>query len=122
MNPYMQNPYFQQPTQEMQRQEVVKVNGENGARAYQIGANSSAILLDESGLMIWLVTTDGAGYKTVAAYDIAPHQMQMPVDYSDLEARIQRLEEVIANGNTANSATSGTKRTSKQPTADKADV
>ena len=41
---YQQNPYQQQP-----KQEVVKVNGENGARAFPIGANSSAILLDESG-------------------------------------------------------------------------
>lgn len=59
-NPYMQ-PAQQQPI--LPKMEVVKVNGENGARAYSMGPNSSALLLDESGLMIWLVTTDGAGYK-----------------------------------------------------------
>lgn len=69
-NPYMQAP--QQPT--IPRQEVVKVNGENGARAYQMGANSSALLLDESGELLWVVTTDGAGYKSVGAFDITPHQ------------------------------------------------
>ena len=75
-----------------QQTQVVKVNGENGARAYQIGANSSAILLDESGTMIWLCTTDGAGYKTVTAYDISPHQTAPAPDYSTLEERIKKLE------------------------------
>ena len=75
INPYMQQNLQQNPYQQQQpRQEVVKVNGENGARAFPIGANSSAILLDESGKLIWLVTTDGAGYKTVSPYDITPHQ------------------------------------------------
>ena len=90
--------------QRFQRQEVVKVNGENGARAYQIGANSSALLLDESGAMVWLVTTDGAGYKTVAAFDISPHEQAPVPDYESLETRIARLEELINNGNSVNSS------------------
>ena len=85
---YQQNPYQQQP-----KQEVVKVNGENGARAFPIGANSSAILLDESGQLVWLVTTDGAGYKTVMPYDISPHQSAPLPDYNTLEQRIKRLED-----------------------------
>ena len=94
LNPYM-NPY-QVPAQNMiQPSQVVKVNGENGARAYQIGANSSALLLDESGLMVWLVTSDGAGYKTVSAYDITPHQTAPAPDYGSLEGRIKRLEEIV---------------------------
>ena len=94
LNPYM-NPY-QAPAQNMiQPSQVVKVNGENGARAYQIGANSSALLLDESGLMVWLVTSDGAGYKTVSAYDITPHQTAPAPDYGSLEGRIKRLEEIV---------------------------
>ena len=108
-----QNPYFnpygfmqqqQQPMQPAQpAQQVVRVNGENGARSYQMGANSSAMLLDESGLMVWLCTTDGAGYKTVSAYDITPHQETPAPDYSSLESRIQRLEEIV-NANTRNSS------------------
>ena len=41
--------------------QVTKVNGEGGANAFSMGPNSSAILLDASGTMIWAVTTDGAG-------------------------------------------------------------
>ena len=111
MNPYgfMQQQYGQQmqpAAQAVPQQQVTRVNGENGARAYQIGANSSAILLDESGLMIWLVTSDGAGYKTVSAYDIVPHQAAPTPDFGSLENRIKRLEEIV-NGNSGNTAAAG---------------
>ena len=109
-NPYMQtfNPYQQLQLQQQQmqqpQQEVVKVNGENGARAYPMGANSSALLLDSSGLLVWLVTSDGAGYKTVSAYDITPHQEAPAPDYSTLDQRITRLEGLI-HESTSNSST-----------------
>ena len=100
-SPYF-NPYgFMQQGQIPQTQppvQVVKVNGENGAKAYNIGANSSALLLDESGLMVWLITSDGAGYKTVSAYDITPHQTTPAPDFGSLENRIKKLEEIV-NGN-----------------------
>ena len=100
-NPFL-NPYGAYPQQYTQMaqtqppQQVVKVNGE-------IGANSSAILLDESGTMVWLCTTDGAGYKTVTAYDITPHQNTPAPDYGILENRIKRLEEIV-NGNARNTS------------------
>lgn len=106
-NPYY-NPYgfMQQSQPQVQPTQVVRVNGENGARAYQIGANSSALLLDESGLMIWLVTSDGAGYKSVSAYDITPHQATPAPDYGTLESRLQtvekKIEEMITNGTSRN--------------------
>ena len=97
INPYLtpQGQYTQQP-----RQEVVKVNGEGGARAFPLGANSSALLLDESGVIVWVVTTDGAGYKSVAAFDITPHQSAPQPDFGDLEKRITRLEEMMSNAST----------------------
>jgi hypothetical protein len=106
-NPYgFMNPYQQQMQPAQPPVQVVKVNGENGAKAYSIGANSSALLLDESGLMVWLVTTDGAGYKTVSAYDIIPHQTVPAPDLGSLESRIQtiekKLEEMTNNGNPRN--------------------
>ena len=101
VNPYlgMQRPYQQQP-----KQEVVKVNGENGARAFPLGANSSALLLDESGVIVWLVTTDGAGYKTVAPFDISPHEAAPAPNYNDLEQRISALERMMNNGTSGNSS------------------
>ena len=99
-NPYLP-PYYQPPV--LQPSSVTKVNGENGARAYTMGANSSALLLDESGLMVWLVVSDGAGYKTVTPYDITPHHAAPVPDYGSLESRIKRLEDMI-NGSTDTSA------------------
>ena len=88
----------------MSKQEVIKVNGENGARVYQMPPNSSALLLDESGLMVWLVITDGAGYKSVMPYDITPHKPEPIIDFGSLETRLSRLEELI-NGNTNDTST-----------------
>lgn len=119
-NPFI-NPYGygqQMPQQFMPaaaqaaQQQVVRVNGENGARAFQIGANSSALLLDESGALVWLVTSDGAGYKTVAAYDIMPHKAEPDRSYTDLETRVKKLEDMMGgkkNGYSGNPSAVGKK-------------
>jgi hypothetical protein len=100
MYPFSQNIYqqFLPPVQ----QEVTKVNGRNGADAYQLAANSSALLLDTSAPIVWLVQTDGAGYKTLIAYDITPHEEEVPKDnFKVLEERISKLEETVnAKSNT----------------------
>ena len=104
MNNGFYNPYMPQIQPQQARQEVTRVNGYNGASAYQIGANSSALLLDAGGLIVWLVTTDGAGYKTIQPYDITPHKDAPAPDYAALEERITKLEGMIKNGNSGNSA------------------
>ena len=107
VNPYLGMQPFQRP-----KQEVVKVNGENGARAFPMSANSSALLLDESGTIVWLVTTDGAGYKSVSPFDISPHEQAPEPDYGNLESRIKRLEEMISHGATNSSASERTEQSS----------
>ena len=84
--PAMMNPY-QSMAASAQQMQVVKVNGEGGANAFNMGPNSSALLLDTSGTMIWAVTTDGAGYKTVVPYDITPHKDQEQIAVKSLEDR-----------------------------------
>lgn len=105
VNGYNTNPYYNPYANQFQnnyqnviqypQEQVKKVNGENGARAYPLGANSSALLLDECGTIVWLKTTDSASYATVTPYDITPHQVAKQPDYSTLESRIKRLEEII---------------------------
>ena len=89
------NPYQSMVTPAAPQMQVTKVNGAGGANAFSMGPNSSALLLDASGTMIWAVTTDGAGYKTVAAYDIVPHKSEEAITYEGLESRIKRLEDMI---------------------------
>lgn len=100
-NPYQppQMPQFNQypPMRQYSaaRQEVVRVNGKGGADAYQMVPNSSALLLDETAPIVWLVTTDGAGFKSAQPYEIKPYKQEEPADVSNLEVRIARLEAVV---------------------------
>lgn len=87
------SPWGQMQTQ--QRMEIIRVNGEGGARAYQMPPSSNALLLDEANPLVWLVQTDGAGYKTVTPYTITPYQAVPVPDLGSLEQRIARLEGMI---------------------------
>lgn len=78
---------------QQQRLEVIRVNGENGARAFSLPPNSSILLLDETAPLVWLAQTDGAGYKTVTPYSISPYQAEPTPNYNSLEERIKRLED-----------------------------
>lgn len=77
------------------RQQIIKVNGENGARTYQMMPNSSALLLDENAPLVYLAQTDGAGYKTITAYKIEPYQPEPAPNVGDILARLQKLEERV---------------------------
>ena len=79
-----------------QQTKVVEVTGRGGAEAYQLSPNSSILLLDNTAPIVWLVKTDGAGFKTLVAYDIKPHEEAKPVDhFKELEDRISKLEETV---------------------------
>ena len=87
----------------MSSQQIIRVNGENGARAYQMLPNSSALLLDESAPRLFLAQTDGAGYKSISAYKLEPYIEEPAPDITSLESRITKLEEIInAKPNTSN--------------------
>jgi hypothetical protein len=97
--PIMQNPY-QARLNAMQgdfmsRQDILRVNGENGAKMINLAPNGSALALDENAPILWVVQADGAGYKTVTPFSITPYQAATTPDYNTLEARIKRLESLI---------------------------
>ena len=75
--------------------EIVKVNGEAGARAFQMGPNSNMFLADATNPnLIWLVQTDGAGYPTATPLDVSIHQTEQQTIYSSLEERVKHLEDM----------------------------
>lgn len=100
---FNQSPFNQYMQQQQPQQQVVKVHGEEGARAYNLAPNSSALLLDETEPILFLAQTDGAGYKTISAYTIAPAQKEVKAEvnynekFSSLESRIIKLEERLNN-------------------------
>lgn len=105
-NPYQQfpqnyTPYNTMPTQ-YTKQEIIKVHGEDGAKAFQLAPNSSVLLLDDNSPIVWLKVTDGGGYATLTPYSITPFKKDPDVDVRTLEQRIQALEEKMNESNTTN--------------------
>lgn len=75
--------------------QIVKVNGQAGARAFQMAPNSSLFLADANNPnLIWLVQTDGAGYLTTTPLDVKIHQDAPQPSILSLEERIKHLEEM----------------------------
>ena len=95
--PYF-NPAGNIPYNIAPRHEIIRVNGRNGAEAFQMAPNSQVLLLDETAPIVWLKTTDGAGYPTLLAYEITPAQTPEQKEagkYDALEKRIANLEAMI---------------------------
>lgn len=101
--------------------QIVHVNGENGARTFQMAPNSDILLLDDTAPIIWLAQTDGAGYKTVTPYDISPHVPEPVIDVKSLEDRIKKLEEKLndkSNATTTEQDKSNVWKSSESKTSD----
>lgn len=94
MNMGMMQPRYSPPAP---RYEIIKVNGEAGARNFRMAPNSNALLLDETAAIIWFAQTDGTGYLTVTPYSIAPYQPTPQVNIDDLATRVAQLEEIVNN-------------------------
>lgn len=88
------NPYqAYMPMQPMgASQQVIRVNGENGARTLAMPPNSSALVLDETAPLVWLCVTDGAGYKTVTPYSISVYKPETTPTMKEISERLARLE------------------------------
>lgn len=98
---YQQNQFFRQP---LQRQEIIHVNGRGGAEAFQMAPNSNVLLLDDTGPIVWLKTTDGAGFPSLTPYTITPYQPEPQLNGAEILDRLKRLEEKIyGQPNAANS-------------------
>jgi hypothetical protein len=103
-NGYYQNQYYpsMQPQPIYQQQvpsfQITKVNGENGAKAFQMPPNSSIILLDESSPKVYIKETDGASYPKLSVYKLVPDTDTEIKDNENDKSKeqIKKLEERIA--------------------------
>ena len=102
-NGYYQNQYYpsMQPQPIYQQQvpsfQITKVNGENGAKAFQMPPNSSIILLDESNPKVYIKETDGASYPKLSIYKLVPDTDEKKEEEEKVsEDQIKKLEERIA--------------------------
>lgn len=101
-NPYSYNPTLgnaagiNSPYQS-QNQEIIKVNGREGANAYPLNTpNSSVMMLDINNPILYVKVSDGAGYCNITTYSISPFEQEIKTSIStdDLEKRIKRLEDL----------------------------
>ena len=96
-NPYnliSQNNFMQQMSPfAAPHYEVIRVQGEPGVDMFQMGPNSSVLLLDETAPIVWFVQTDGAGYKTKTPYDVSLHIDEPKPDVKTLEDRLVSIDE-----------------------------
>lgn len=91
--PYAVQQNFQQ--QHLPHYEVIKVNGKPGVDAFQMGPNSSVLLLDETQNVVWFVQTDGAGYKTPTPFTISPYVEKPQVDVNALNDEVNSLKAIV---------------------------
>jgi hypothetical protein len=89
------NPYGfpQNLPQAIQNQmQIPKVHGREGANAFPMGPNSSALAMDEGASIVWMMVTDSAGYKTVTPFDVTPHEETKPATTNDLKSLLDTMK------------------------------
>lgn len=132
-NPYMNpmaNPYgmqngFQnpmapvmtgsQPMQTAMQQPsngLIRVTGIDGAKAYQMPPNSVAALFDDSYDIMYVKSTDGAGFPTIRVFDFYEHKAETVLQQNSvnsenfatrqelqtLQQEIEQVKEMLSNG------------------------
>lgn len=93
MNNYIPN--VQNSLQRQIQGDILKVSGINGVNALNLAPNTSVLALDETAPIVWLISADGAGYKTPTPYDITPHKDEQKLKANDIETRLSRLEQIV---------------------------
>lgn len=71
---------------------VPRVHGEAGAKQYALPANSDMLFLDDSNPIVYLKTTDAAGYGTISKWRVEEIKDPEPADMNAISTRIDSLE------------------------------
>ena len=79
---------------------IVKVNGINGANAYQMNPNQMTALFDENEDYFYLKTTDGAGFPSIRTFrfEEVTQNSEEFVTKDEYQKGINELKEMIENG------------------------
>lgn len=107
MNPLqMQQPWSRPQPQQMpvpqQQNQLIRVTGIDGARAYQMPPNSVAPLFDSDNDILFVKSTDGAGFPTIRAFrfeaiDMERQQAGQAAEYVTRK-EFEELKGMIMNG------------------------
>lgn len=104
-NQFMMNSYQNQLGQmqsayQPQNQALIRVTGIDGARAYQMQPNSVVPLFDSDNDIMYIKSTDGAGFPTIKAFTFAPYEATQTQSQNDYvtRAEFEELKGMIENG------------------------
>lgn len=83
-------------------QQLIRVTGIEGAKAYQMGPNSVVPLFDADNDVMYVKSTDGAGFPTIRTFSFTPvEQAPSPdgkyVTHDELNSVLADIREMIAN-------------------------
>ena len=79
-----------------QKRTVDQVKGLDGANAYALAPDSSTIVVDSEQPLIWFISTDANGNKTmVQPYKIEKYDIPKPITRDDMMAEMRDLKERV---------------------------
>lgn len=98
-NPQMNNQQF---LPQIQTQNLIRVNGIEGAKAYQMSANSIVSLFDANDDIMYIKSTDGAGFPSIRTFSFTEvkedNKPAQQVDYISREEFEEFKKELMNNG------------------------
>lgn len=117
-NPYLErlNNYMQTPQMPQQQNSLIRVTGLDGAKAFQMPANSIVALFDGAEDIFYIKQTDGAGFPTIRIFEFKERQAMIPasqnandfVTRQEFNDTINKFMEVLNNGKQSVSAEQST--------------
>ena len=124
-NPYnnaMNNQNIQNMPSYTNNSELIRVTGIDGAKAYQMNANSVVALFDNNEDIMYIKSTDGANFPTIKTFKFTPYEVSESTPNTDFISR-QEFEnfkqEVKSYAEQFISAEPTAKSTKNKSTADK---
>lgn len=83
-------------------QNLIRVNGINGAKAYQMPANSTVALFDSNNDVMYVKSTDGAGFPSIRTFSFTELKEDISTtentDYISREEFEEFKKELMNNG------------------------
>lgn len=99
-NPYQQTNNYQPQQAQQPNNNLIRVTGLDGAKAYQMGANQSVALFDANEDMFYVKSTDGASFPTIRAFrfeEITQNQPSTENNYVTKEEMENYVKQLIQN-------------------------
>lgn len=92
-----------QDYQQRMGMQLIRVTGMDGAKAYQMPPNSVVPLFDADNDIMYVKSTDGAGFPTIRAFTFQPIEDPQPQDQQyvtrvEFENAMMQLKEAIGDG------------------------